>query len=71
MEILTKDETTELIKSFYDPPLMGRSDIAKELGMSLPAFDKFIGNYPHLKHKKPGVSPRYCPKECKNFIKGI
>lgn len=31
MEILTKDETIELIKNFYDPPLMGRSDIAKEL----------------------------------------
>lgn len=71
IEILTRNEIEEIIRTYYEPPLMERKDIANELGMSLKAFDKFIANYPHLKHKIEGVAPKYCPKECKNFIKGV
>lgn len=71
LEVLTKEEIEEIIRGYYEPPLMGRNEIAKELGMTTSAFDKFIANYPHLKHKKPHVSPKYCPKECKDFIKGL
>ena len=71
VELLTKDEIEEIVKKYYEPPMMNRANIAKELDMTLSAFDKFIANYPHLKHKKPGVNPKYCPRECKNFLKGI
>ena len=71
IETVTKEEVEEIVKMYYEPPMMGRKDIAHELGMSLKAFDKFIANYPHLKHKIEGVAPKYCPKECKDFIKGI
>ncbi|RIV50891.1 hypothetical protein D2V93_08450 [Flagellimonas taeanensis] len=69
IEILTKEEVEEIVRNYFEPPMMGRKDIAKELGMTLKAFDKFIANYPHLKHKIKGVAPKYCPKECKDFIK--
>ena len=71
LEILTKAEIEQLIKNYYEPPLMGRVEISRELGMTPKAFDKFIANYPHLKHKKPHTAAKYCPKECKDFIKGL
>lgn len=46
IETLTRNEIEELIKNYYEPPMMGRKDIANELGMSLKVFDKFIANYP-------------------------
>lgn len=68
MEVLTKEETIQLIKQFYVPPLLGRRDAAQFLGMGLPSFDKFIAKNPHLKRRAPGSAPRYCPLELREVF---
>ena len=69
MEVLTKQQTIDLIKSYSVPPLLNRRQAAEFVGMKLPAFDKFVSRNPQLKRKAPGSTPRYCPKELRNIFK--
>ena len=66
MEVLTKEQTIELIREYYTPPLMNRKKAADYLSMSIRSFDNFVAANPHLKLRTNGSSPKYCPKQLRN-----
>lgn len=68
MEILSKQETFELIASYYETGLLNRVKAADFLSMSIPRFDAFIKSNPHLKRRN-NQTIRYCPKELKAAFK--